>query len=547
MVRKCGTTLRRAAREIGMAKTAKKKTASSGGSGPQEGPSWTPLAPIAQASLSFWNTFLGLRMGPNHDQPLDANALARLATIIRAVSWVESKHGKVGANQPARDPMQCGNPGDVWWRELTGQLSPEDVLTRGPGLSSLRASQLPDAAEGSAGFDVQARISTLANKLRGHRGSDYKPHHSFFWSIPYLIHRINAPASGRTFRCGNLSRTRLIDGAERYNGGGDPNYRTKIVAALVLIGDIGPSALETPASAEVLESTFDSAAFASPEDASPGSVKPELSRLVQDLIGELSTSRLFPAGIQHLCAKLNVTRADNSSVSAEIEVTGAATPPGAATEEAAAEIDHHDDAPVMPEGAAPFAAEVLEAAAAELSGPNWVNRFPGSRSTADLSDSFKPKVENFLRALANAGATVRINATYRPPERAYLMHHAWAIARLGANPATIPAMNGVDIIWAHRTGGQVDRVASRNAAEQMVQAYGLRVQAALRSQHTARRAIDMNVSWQNTLRIAEADGDIVEIAGPGDGASSTRLHRVGRTYDVIKLASDPPHWSEDGH
>ncbi len=54
----------------------------------------------------------------------------------------------------------------------------------------------------------------------------------------------------------------------------------------------------------------------------------------------------------------------------------------------------------------------------------------------------------------------------------------------------------------------------------------------------------MNVSWQNTLRIAEADGDIVEIAGPGDGASSTQLHRVGRTYGVLKLVSDPPHWSE---
>ncbi len=69
------------------------------------------------------------------------------------------------------------------------------------------------------------------------------------------------------------------------------------------------------------------------------------------------------------------------------------------------------------------------------------------------------------------------------------MHHAWAIARLGANPASVPAMDGVNIIWAHRTaGGQVDRDASRRAAEQMVQAYGLRVQGRAAPASTPRGA-----------------------------------------------------------
>ena len=47
-------------------------------------------------------------------------------------------------------------------------------------------------------------------------------------------------ASARTFQCGNVSRARLVNGAVAYNGGGDPNYRTKIEAALALIGDIAP-------------------------------------------------------------------------------------------------------------------------------------------------------------------------------------------------------------------------------------------------------------------------------------------------------------------
>ena len=110
---------------------------------------WASLSPLAEAALAFWNVFLGLRMGPNHNQLLDAAALARLIKIIRAVSWVESKHGTVGANQPARDPMQCGNPLDVWWRELTGQVSPEDFLTRGPGLSGCLQASFPARPNGS--------------------------------------------------------------------------------------------------------------------------------------------------------------------------------------------------------------------------------------------------------------------------------------------------------------------------------------------------------------------------------------------------------------
>src|SRR5262245_56402255 len=77
-----------------------------------------------------------------------------------------------------------------------------------------------------------------------------------------------------------------------------------------------------------------------------------------------------------------------------------------------------------------------------LSGGAWYDDFPTSVSTDDLTEPFKTNVTNFLKALSDAGATYTINATYRPPQRAYLMHYAYAIARNGMNPARVPAYDG---------------------------------------------------------------------------------------------------------
>ena len=63
----------------------------------------------------------------------------------------------------------------------------------------------------------------------------------------------------------------------------------------------------------------------------------------------------------------------------------------------------------------------------ELSGPQWVARFPTGVSIADLAATFAAKVSNFVDAMRAAGAAVRISATFRPKERAYLMHWAWEI------------------------------------------------------------------------------------------------------------------------
>jgi hypothetical protein len=197
----------------------------------------------------------------------------------------------------------------------------------------------------------------------------------------------------------------------------------------------------------------------------------------------------------------------------------------------------------------------------ELSGVQFVSRFPGSRDTADLADPFRGDVERFLAALQQAGAAVHIQATFRPAKRAYLMHFAFLIAKgqIAADhvpafdPAVVPEddpnKGPLDIVWVHRDAhGNPDLAASRQVAAQMVTAYGIVFGPAFPTRHSARRAIDMTITWAGALKIADANNHIVTITStPRTGADNADLHAVGKTYGVIKLLADHPHWSDNGH
>lgn len=184
----------------------------------------------------------------------------------------------------------------------------------------------------------------------------------------------------------------------------------------------------------------------------------------------------------------------------------------------------------------------------ELSGKGWVIKFPTSKSTDDLEQSFKQKLLLFLQALREAGATVSISATYRPKERAYLMHYSFRIARLGLDARQVPKLSSVPIDWVHKLpNGKFDAIASRNAAEDMVDAYGIVYKPSLVSNHTRKTAVDMDITWQGTLKILKADGSTKTITSTPRNGMNAELHAVAKTYGVLKLISDPPHWSEDGH
>ena len=177
---------------------------------------------------------------------------------------------------------------------------------------------------------------------------------------------------------------------------------------------------------------------------------------------------------------------------------------------------------------------------AEPSGVEWCTKFPGSRDVDDLVEPFRASLKAFLAALHNAGADVAINATLRPPERAYLMHFAWEIARKGMPPSEVPPRTGVDILWDH--SGAV------KAAEDMVEGYGLRAEAVLDGNHMKGLAIDMEITWTGSIMLTDAHGTAHAISSPR-GNANPDLQAVGLTYGVHKLsvAIDEPHWSVDGH
>jgi len=183
----------------------------------------------------------------------------------------------------------------------------------------------------------------------------------------------------------------------------------------------------------------------------------------------------------------------------------------------------------------------------ELSGAQWVARFPDGGATSALADDFRPGCEAFIAAMKAAGAGVTISSTRRPAERAYLMHFAWRVHKETLNPQNVPAKPGVNIEWVHRTAsGAVDLRASRRAATAMVNGYGIAFQPALNSRHVEGRAIDMTISWTGKLSIKTRSGAVTTIAGAPRNGFNTDLRRVGKGFGVTKHPTDPPHWSTDG-
>lgn len=179
---------------------------------------------------------------------------------------------------------------------------------------------------------------------------------------------------------------------------------------------------------------------------------------------------------------------------------------------------------------------------AENSGPLWCARFPCTTTLDDLLPEFGDACRAFISQIKKGGATVSIATTYRPPERAYLMHFCCMIGNSGQDPYAVPPMKGVNIDWTH--GGAT--LQAREAARKMMAKYQIAFPAALTSRHTQRRAIDMTIAWKGNLKITDFKGQAHVISsGPRNG-SNPQLVAVGKTFGVIKLMSDPPHWSDDG-
>ncbi|HWO25447.1 MAG TPA: hypothetical protein VNO30_42200 [Kofleriaceae bacterium] len=184
------------------------------------------------------------------------------------------------------------------------------------------------------------------------------------------------------------------------------------------------------------------------------------------------------------------------------------------------------------------------------SGAAWCAEYPTGLTIADLTDAkFRASVQAFHDALLAAATSannlkIYIGATLRPVRRAHLMHYAYRVAKGLVTPAlanTAAAAAGININWDHGT-----LAVSKAKAGEMVTTYGIAYAPALTSRHTEGRAIDWTITWSGSLMIAKK-GEKTKLDCTGNGAISPNLHRIGASYGVVKLVSDPPHWSTDGH
>jgi hypothetical protein len=109
-------------------------------------------------------------------------------------------------------------------------------------------------------------------------------------------------------------------------------------------------------------------------------------------------------------------------------------------------------------------------------------------------------------------------------------------------------MTGVEIEWDHG-----DEEKSKKGAKEMIDGFGLAVPPqstnppATDSNHIAGKAIDMVITWKDTIKIKKKDGTEDSVVFMDDVNKNTKLHAVGASYGVNKLTTDTPHWSSDGH
>jgi hypothetical protein len=183
---------------------------------------------------------------------------------------------------------------------------------------------------------------------------------------------------------------------------------------------------------------------------------------------------------------------------------------------------------------------------AQLSGAAWWHanqaNYPNSSKLADLASPFREKAMRFIAALQAAGAQVSVTSTLRNPIRAYLMHYSGKVASGAVAPSAVPAKAGCPIVWDHG-----NLAASKAAARDMYQLFGIKFPASLTSLHIQGEAVDMTIGWSGTLNIADANGVKHALGAPRSGETNSGLHAVGATYGVHKLLSDAPHWSSTGH
>ena len=57
----------------------------------------------------------------------------------------------------------------------------------------------------------------------------------------------------------------------------------------------------------------------------------------------------------------------------------------------------------------------------------------------------------------------------------------------------------------------------------------------------------MSISWSGRLSVRDFDGTVHYVMSEPRDGTNPELAKIGASFGVIKLVSDRPHWSDDGH
>lgn len=158
----------------------------------------------------------------------------KLTCIIRAISWVESRHGHGSGFNPTRDPMQVANPSDAAWLNIG--KNPSNALDQRPvrqgTLTGYSWKDIPNNAPAMTGVNPTFLPATGSND------PNFTKQMSYYWGVIwyfYSLQQVMPEGQRGAWRLGNCDTNLLINGAIQYNGGGDPNYGQKIRDALKLV------------------------------------------------------------------------------------------------------------------------------------------------------------------------------------------------------------------------------------------------------------------------------------------------------------------------
>jgi hypothetical protein len=181
-----------------------------------------------------------------------------------------------------------------------------------------------------------------------------------------------------------------------------------------------------------------------------------------------------------------------------------------------------------------------------LSGAAWWHahqaKYLNSERLEDLEPDFRGKAKAFISAVRAGGARVTISSTRRNKTRAYLMHYSWRLSQGTIAARNVPPQLGCAIVWDHS-----DTAKSQAAAKDMRELFAIIFEPSLASRHIEGKAVDMTINWTGTFTLLDGQGKTVSVGAPNNGGDNSALHRIGASYGVIKLLSDKPHWSSDGH